>query len=867
MYCLLIIISLLSPSIKPLFISPSQCLTTILLASYLEIKVLHVRSISDWAPLCIGPYAQANVLANSLIYVAGQIPLNPSSMEVYVPSLPALPPLPPNITTSSSPPPLNPTSAATSSSTASVTASVLTSTVPAAVCSRNSEIIIPIDTVSTVYPSKSIKLDRLLESLRLQLTLCLRHVARVLDPLNSSLRRSLGCTVYLNMDVIERDYNQSVSVNSGGSSDGGDGGDGRDGRDANLLDGWVGWSELSSLAGQLMACNCNETIPDLDSKSNRNTGDIEDSDESDSDYDYEDTGGGMVGHDQKPGYRNLPVLIVGVKGIPRDCLVEAEVVSFSNMMPLSSFVSNQCIYHLPVVPSTASRALHSTAASKTTVDIEAHAERQVNGVGGSHGDDLDTDLWPIWHRVDACPSIPHNDLPPAIPRNDLPPSIPRNDLPPSIPRNDLPPSISRNDLPPSIPRNDLPPSIPRNDLPPAIPHNDLPPSIPRNDLPPSIPRNDLPPSIPRNDLPPSISRNDLPPSIPRNDRPPSDSGDGRGSDSNSGSSNEGLCEESPSPSYVEVTEGSCPSAVHPAPDLDLTTDTDSIPEYSLRVSSPASTSSANQTELCEEVGAAVLVASIRTTQCSRCVCSGFSSVSLRGKMEGFEDTEGERGVVGEGDVKGEGEDEGEGKNVGERKHDENDKNMMEKHNSNRNEGGSSKGIALSVYQQGADLLIFTVKERMLAAGMTMADVRTLRVYYQRDSVVDLMTSASFRSSRSAQQGGCEDGDGDGDGEGDGEVVVDVCGVEGRGANGDVDAGIDVDVDVDRIEGKIENALIKAARRAFGAHHNMPFLLVPVVQLASPMDTLADTPGRPLLACSFLFINLLQVKSEMWVGGH
>jgi hypothetical protein len=141
------------------------------------------------------------------------------------------------------------------------------------------------------------------------------------------------------------------------------------------------------------------------------------------------------------------------------------------------------------------------------------------------------------------------------------------------------------------------------------------------------------------------------------------------------------------------------------------------------------------------------------------------------------------------------------------------------------------------------------------------------VYYQRDSVVDLMTSASFRSSRSAQKGGCEDGDGDGDGEGDGEVVVDVCGVEGRGANGDVDAGIDVDVDVDRIEGKIENALIKAARRAFGAHHNMPFLLVPVVQLASPMDTLADTPGRPLLACSFLFINLLQVKSEMWVGGH
>lgn len=746
-------------------ISPNQHLSTSLLSSQNGIKVLHVRSISDWAPLCIGPYAQANVLANSLIYVAGQIPLNPSSMEIYVPSFPPLPP--PAITTLSSSSIPSPTSTSTATTaTASATASVLAPSVAAAACSQNSEFIIPVDTASTVYPSKSIRLNRLLESLRLQLTLCLRHVARVLEPLNSSLRRSLGCTVYLNMDVIHRDYNQSASMSSigsggDGSGDGRDGRDGRDGSGDDLLSGWVGWSELSSLAEQLMACNCNETIPNLDTKNNRNTGDIEDSDESDnSDDDYDDTSGGRAGYDQKHGHRNLPVLIVGVKGIPRDCLVEAEVVSFSNMMPLSSFASNQCIYHLRVVPSSTSRALHSTAASDTTLDSEAYADGEVHGIDGSHGDDLDTDLWPIWHRVDACPSIP------------------RNDLLPSIPRNDLLPTVSG-----------------------------------------------------------SVSG----------------SGNGSNSGSGRGSSDEGLCEDRHSSSSKEVIEDSCPSAVDPVSDIIPTQDTDSIPEYTIHVSSPASTSSSNQADPCEQEVAAVLVASIRTTQCSRCVCSGFSSVSLHGKMDGFEDTKGERGIVGEG--KGEDK-EGEDKNVGERKQDGDDESETETDKNNVKAEFKDDGITLSVYQQGADLLIFTVKERILAAGMTMADVRTLRVYYRRDSVVDLMTSASstsLRSSKSVQQRGCEDGDG--------EVGVDMSRVEGRNVVGDVD------VDMDRIEGKIENALIQAARRAFGEHHNMPLILIPVVQLASPMDTLAETLGRPLLTCSFLFINLLQVKSEMWVGGH
>jgi diphthine-ammonia ligase len=56
-------------------------------------KGLHVQSRSYWAPANIGPYSQAiTVPASSrdgteceLVYVAGQIPLNPASMELYSP--------------------------------------------------------------------------------------------------------------------------------------------------------------------------------------------------------------------------------------------------------------------------------------------------------------------------------------------------------------------------------------------------------------------------------------------------------------------------------------------------------------------------------------------------------------------------------------------------------------------------------------------------------------------------------------------------------------------------------------------------------------------------------------------------------------
>lgn len=45
-------------------------------------QVLHVRSLSEWAPLCIGPYSQANTLASHLHLLAGQIALHPPTMQL-----------------------------------------------------------------------------------------------------------------------------------------------------------------------------------------------------------------------------------------------------------------------------------------------------------------------------------------------------------------------------------------------------------------------------------------------------------------------------------------------------------------------------------------------------------------------------------------------------------------------------------------------------------------------------------------------------------------------------------------------------------------------------------------------------------------
>lgn len=45
--------------------------------------VLHVQSISYWAPVCVGPYSQANTLRSGVHFLAGQIGLVPSTMKLH----------------------------------------------------------------------------------------------------------------------------------------------------------------------------------------------------------------------------------------------------------------------------------------------------------------------------------------------------------------------------------------------------------------------------------------------------------------------------------------------------------------------------------------------------------------------------------------------------------------------------------------------------------------------------------------------------------------------------------------------------------------------------------------------------------------
>ena len=45
-------------------------------------RVMHVQSISGWAPACIGPYAQAVCIGDRLLFVAGQLGLVPSTMAL-----------------------------------------------------------------------------------------------------------------------------------------------------------------------------------------------------------------------------------------------------------------------------------------------------------------------------------------------------------------------------------------------------------------------------------------------------------------------------------------------------------------------------------------------------------------------------------------------------------------------------------------------------------------------------------------------------------------------------------------------------------------------------------------------------------------
>eukprot|EP00596_Hydrurales_sp_CCMP1899_P011208 CAMPEP_0119050046 /NCGR_PEP_ID=MMETSP1177-20130426/67937_1 /TAXON_ID=2985 /ORGANISM="Ochromonas sp, Strain CCMP1899" /LENGTH=138 /DNA_ID=CAMNT_0007027999 /DNA_START=117 /DNA_END=530 /DNA_ORIENTATION=+ len=112
------------------------------------------------------------------------------------------------------------------------------------------------------------------------------------------------------------------------------------GEDMSRFESSTGWEELSVLAGQILRCNCLEQKGDEKKKVVNKGGcgyDQPDTDsDSDNDSDNEDGGCGF----------DPPVMVVGVKGIPRDCLLEVEVLAVPDILPKKKFISNQNKYRL-----------------------------------------------------------------------------------------------------------------------------------------------------------------------------------------------------------------------------------------------------------------------------------------------------------------------------------------------------------------------------------------------------------------------------------------------------------------------------------------------------------------------------------------
>ena len=284
------------------------------------------------------------MLTSSLVYVAGQIPLDPSSMLVLDKDIPK---------------------------------SLITSVVGCddtalseplgekkeieTTHGGQSDVVVSISPAPAVteFPSA------LMDTLSVHLALSLRHAARVLGPLNSSLDRSLGCTVYLNMGVLEAEYGDII-------------------RSAEIDI----WGEVALLAERLLTDNCDEPFPGKDSSLLRRVN--ADGDE-DSDQESEE------GITQTAQCRPPPVLVIGVSGIPRDCLLEAEVLSFTELLPKSDFTSSINTYLMQLTSNT------QKSASLVVCDDDMSANKSARPSNSCLEllDDLNPDKWPVWYRAQA----------------------------------------------------------------------------------------------------------------------------------------------------------------------------------------------------------------------------------------------------------------------------------------------------------------------------------------------------------------------------------------------------------------------------------------------------------------------------------
>lgn len=724
--------------------------------------MLHVRGISDWAPLCIGPYAQGNVLTDSLVYVAGQIPLNPSSMSCIEDD---------NI--------------------------VGINQVNGQEEFRNIEV-------------KSESMDsvmaKLMDSLSVQLVLSLRHAARILGPLNSSLNRCLGCTVYLNMDMLEKKYGlrlkDLISGNIRNTCSSSDSNLSNSSSDCNskhtagesdmnvchsrdkesIFSQWSGWGILSDLTQRLLNNNCMETIPGVVTTKRVNAdGDSDsdiDSDEENMEIEGDRTdSGSMAGASKnRDGSRNdvlLPVLVVGVRGIPRDCLLEIEVTSLTDLLPLGGFISSVSNYQMQLSPHTSSIRLKSglyndSCDSKDINSFDSTASAEILEVGGEKDgstscpsdiqcqlgigsgtgsgsgsgtglsvdqlDDLDPDFWPVWYRVqENTPKGKKVDESVTDSRT----AVAADGV------TDLGSHIKSKQQ-----KTELPCDIY------------------------TILRSKVHASA-------SSGRGDI--------------------------LNDHLC-----------TDRNCdiPSTV--------------------------------------EALQRVLVSTVRATECNRCVCSGFGNVYLRESRmdqknvlkELSEERPLESDLVERIDVEsGVGDGTKADQDSGERC-------LM-------NEDIKSSGVESTV-QQAANLLFLSVHQQMVSAALNIPDLRTFRVYYQPSNISlnkrhpgeeEVMIKSENSNAEEKEE----------------EGVINMQNVGPK---------ILFKNDEKCCESAVEEACLSAIESVFGVPSDtFPLLLIPVTQLAAVEPCIEKSSkhtkatSTPLLSAQFLFISLIQIKSETWIRGH
>ena len=253
-------------------------------------KTVYIRSISEWAPVCIGPYSQANLLYECLIFVSGQIPLIPGSMAVWSER-------------NSSPSMLLNHLYQLAPHVMSYYYKLLHLHESSATTNNNIDINNCNNNITSIDSISHIK--SYWELLLLQYLLCFRHVSSLLLIQNSQLPLIQSCVVYIDSTQFPADFDlllfklfmiqlTNIIVRKG-------------------------YDDYNTDDEQLIYTT--NTINNDNSDGNSN-----DSDDSDDESNTLNPAMGVV------------TMVVFVKGLPRNALVEIEVKACTNIFPNHQFL-------------------------------------------------------------------------------------------------------------------------------------------------------------------------------------------------------------------------------------------------------------------------------------------------------------------------------------------------------------------------------------------------------------------------------------------------------------------------------------------------------------------------------------------------